>query len=693
MRIAILLIAFLLPLQALALAPERADLRSLFSHRAEIFVDAAGLARLALPGEVIAVSQPDLRDLRILDAAGNEVPWVAEDTDLFLNKQARQSINGKLLNLTRTELRSETEPTLFREVLELAWPESTPATGAWELVVNTPRTEVLRRVTLSAKAADGTVTPVGETTSLFRLPNQGGEKMRLPLPPMAPASLLVTLEGDGAYLSPTLEFETRIHFAPEARSELPLAEMARNRERDSQGFTTILEVSRPAGMGASVLRVKTSTPVFNRRIRVTTEHRSSTDQVVGHGTVFRVAVAENLEIPLEASSGTRLRIEIEDGDSPPLEELTVTALVPRPTLTFSIQGAAPGTPAGTLYFGGNRASAPRYDITPLLPRVPTTLTGAPAEIATLLSDRDNRPRARLGKIQANPAFDRKPLLAFASRPGAAVNTALYRHVLPVRLEPSSEGLSRLRLPSELLALARPDLADLRIVDASGNQWPYLLESGPGQRETAELPITREPQERASHYRLQLPAEAITLDQLVVETDTPYFDRKYRVVGTHPGEGKREFTLATGRLRRDSGVPEPVAIGLAPVQVASLTLIVEDGNDAPLTFTWSRARLQLADMFVTAPQGAYRLLFGFPEDRAPVYELARVRDVVLAVDSTEATVGMRTEHEGYSAYSRLSGGKGLQSAVMWIVLIASVATLGGITLRLARSDKPDNSDRS
>src|SRR5207245_9615817 len=135
-----------------------------------------------------------------------------------------------------------------------------------------------------------------------------------------------------------------------------------------------------------------------------------------------------------------------------------------------------------------------------------------------------------------------------------------------------------------------------------------------------IPLRRE---RASHYRLALPVSPIRLDQIVLDTDTPFFDRAYRLTATL--EDKRESTLAQGRLVQRVG-PRPVNIDFPPARVVALELTVQDGDDAPLRFRAARASLLLPDLFLTAPAGDYFLLVGDPKASAPSYELTRVRGV-------------------------------------------------------------------
>jgi hypothetical protein len=70
---------------------------------------------------------------------------------------------------------------------------------------------------------------------------------------------------------------------------------------------------------------------------------------------------EQREIVVRPARGERLRLEIDDGDSPPLDALTVSAVVRQPVLIADLEGTGE-EPAAHLLFGGHRAHAPRYDL-------------------------------------------------------------------------------------------------------------------------------------------------------------------------------------------------------------------------------------------------------------------------------------------------------------------------------------------
>ena len=172
-----------------------------------------------------------------------------------------------------------------------------------------------------------------------------------------------------------------------------------------------------------------------------------------------------------------------------------------------------------------------------------------------------------------------------------------------------------------------------------------------------------------------------MQRLLLQIEAPYFDRAFRLLG-HTIEAK-ELTLTTGRLARPIGDPRPVAIDLPAGHVTELELVVEDGDDAALEIQSAQARVLLPDLFLTAPEGRYALLLGSPDQRAPRYELERVRDVVLAVNSEPIGSGSLEPNPEFSLTARLRG-RGLQTRVLlWTVLIAAVLVLGGLTLRMTR----------
>ena len=663
-------LALLVALIARPTAAADADLRQLFPSAADVAVESSGeLVRLPLPAAVLAACRPDLADLRVFDAQGREVAYLVDaGSPARVPREVSERRPATVLSARRDEVRRDPAPPLQRETYVLEPPAADADVANWDLVFHTERARFVRRVDVSVEAADGGAVSIVEDGSIFRLPNVADDRTRLALPPLSGARLTVTLEGDdGTWLEPRLAFAAEYVVAPHAEAVVALEEIERRRVEGR----TILEVVRPRGLVPDVVRIETSSKAFSRTVDVFDAGPGVEDELLGRATVFRmeaVTAVDQREVALRPARGDRLRIEIDDGDSAALDGLVVSAAVRQPALVVALDDG--GEPAATLYFGGGRAYRPRYDVARLAAR----------------RDPGATPVGRLGPVRPNPLFDGAPALAFAMRPGAEIDTGLYRERRAIRVEPSGEGLSRLVLAPEDVASARTDLADVRVADAEGRQWPYLLEADRAREWwplTLASPVRRD---RVSRYRLGLPASAVRLDEIVLETETSFFDRAYRLVA-RAGDGNEETTLARGRLVQRIGRPRPVTIDFPPARVASLELVVEDGDDAPLAVRAARARLVLPEIFLAAPAGVYGLLLGDPHATAPRYELARVRDVVLAARSTPVSAEPLTPNPGYSVRARLAGGTLaalLPQVVLWTVLVAAVVILTLVTLRVARS---------
>src|SRR5262249_12797081 len=195
--------------------------------------------------------------------------------------------------------------------------------------------------------------------------------------------------------------------------------------------------------------------------------------------------------------------------------------------------------------------------------------------------------------------------------------------------------------------------DLRVVDADGRQWPYLLQADAAHTWETLAVATAHSRRGASQYDLQLPVQPLTIDEVVLESDARFFDRAYRLSARRASDGGDE-TLASGRLAVRGDRAAPVSIAFQPRRVDALQLAVEDGDEAPLVFRSARARAIEPELFLVAPAGDYTLLVGDPDAAAPRYELERVRDVILAVDSGDATTGALAGNPDYSLRARLRG---------------------------------------
>jgi len=664
------------------------EVRRLFPQEAVVTVTDGGLARLVLPPGILKACRPDLSDLRLFDARDKEVPFLVDaGAGHPGGLEIMQRYDARILDAARAEIRRSSGPPLRRETLEIAMPSAAPQTGNWVLVVEPRQGEFVARVGVDGIGAKGGTTRLVQEGSIFRLAGaRAAEKLRLPLPSFGGERLRVVIETEHAFwLQPALRLESARTIEREGKIEVPL-EVLSTHAADGR---TVVELGRPRGIVPDRLRIETTTRTFDRGIDVRDEGQAGSGRTLGSGRMFRVEalvpVGEQ-EVALLPARGDRLRLEIDDGDSPALEGLGFVAVTQQPALIFSAGAARTGDTFGTLRFGGGRAHAPRYDLAGLLPAPAAFATGKRAEAAALLYDPATVHAARLGDVRPNPAYDGAPALAFAMRPGARVDRRLFSHRRDLTVPPATEGLSRLRIEPADLAVLSDDLSDLRVADDDSRQWPYLLE----REATSDLvtlalegPKTRDGRSR---YTLRLPVSPLRFDRLILDTGAGYFDRVFSLEGEGP-DTKETMTLLRGRLTRSVDDRRPVSIDVPPARLVSIVLVVEDGDDAPLEFRSAQVRVALPEVYLTAPEGRYALLLGAPDHDPPRYELERVRDVVLAVQASSITAGPLEANRDYSLQARLKGEGYRQTVLLWGALSAAVVVLVILTLRLARRESP------
>ena len=94
---------------------------------------------------------------------------------------------------------------------------------------------------------------------------------------------------------------------------------------------------------------------------------------------------------------------------------------------------------------------------------------------------------------------------------------------------------------------------------------------------------------------------------------------------------------------------------------------------------------MPELYFAGPEGSYQLLLGDPETTRPNYELARIRDVILAVASGEVESESLAPNPAFSPGRRLASEKGAQRIFLWTGLVLAVLVLAWITLKVAKTE--------
>jgi hypothetical protein len=618
-------------------------------HRQEFTVAAPGVVRVELPDATFDAAEPDLRDLRLLDPAGRELALLLDQPP------ARAPVTAK--------------PKSFEARLEESDTVLTVATGTNQpiaaLRLETPHPHFLRAARVEVSADGTTWHPLHEGQPLFR--QWGAEKLDLPLGDLTTAWVRIRVAGRLPFTGVSLALAAGP--APE-----PLPVGARVTAREEFAGETVLTVALDGRhVPLAALELDTPEPLFMRRVTVAVRDVRdlvASERIVGSGTLYRVALdgapaRTQLRLDFDHTPLTReLLIHIHNGDSPPLA-VTNVRLKRRP-VSLLFHAAEAGR--HTLLSGNPQATAPRYDLAAFA----GDLRNADAAVLTpgpLQDTPGYQPRASLGE----PPLPDVPLV------GAPLDTKDWTRRKPVQI--SAAGVQELELDPAALAGARTDFADLRLLRA-GNQIPYILERTGLAR---SLELTAEPAPDAkrptvSIWRLKLPHAALPLLRLALASDTPLFQREFRLYEkVAAGDGRTyEHTLASGAWSRtpEPGSPRTRVFDLGGrLQTDTLYLEADNGDNPPIALASVKAEHAVVRLvFKTAETDGYELLYGHDRAAAPRYDLNLVARRLLTASHHSARLGAEeTAPEGFGrgVLRHLKGGVVFWGALSLVVVLLLV----------------------
>lgn len=410
----------------------------------------------------------------------------------------------------------------------------------------------------------------------------------------------IELRGQGGYLNPKFIWHEQTTTTPPPGISIPLQVL----ETHHDAGHTLVTLARPAGVVPDALSFVTQTTSFERSVRVRDARVDTMLGELGSGQIARGAglLDDALTLAIARATGTRLQIDISDGDSGALQDLRVAASVERPTLIFDAPAGSTDAPVLMLRYGGARTRAPDYDVAALAAAASNST--APAKLGKL-------ELARLGTATRNPSFEPARPLAEIFPAGATLDTRPYAFRRRFSVHSGHADLARIELERADLATMRSDFADLRVVDANGLQRPFLF-SGADTRKEIYAEIAEPVREgENSVYTITPPMAPITVESLTLDTSAAQFERSYELLAVDPQS--RATQLTSGRISRKLGAPsEPLRFDLGPTLLSRLELHVVDADDAALRFEHAKLVTRLPTLYVIAPPGEYALMFGRPD---------------------------------------------------------------------------------
>jgi hypothetical protein len=402
-------------------------------------------------------------------------------------------------------------------------------------------------------------------------------------------------------------------------------------------------------------------------------------RLIGGGRITRVVrdtlIAESLRIPTRQPAEPQLDLVVDDGDNPPLELEGVTAVFAEmPWIYFE----SPPGPI-TVRYGNARLTAPRYDLEAAranLPKQPNRAAWRSQPPVTLAVDEVGLPMPETG---------------------SAMSTERFEYVRDIPAGPP--GLIAVQMDLAAVAHSGRDtrrFRDVRILDRSGLQIPYLLEARDEPLMT-DLRIERkalpadveQPQAGVTAYLVHVPFHDLPDPTLVLTTKARVFTRTIAIGTVVPGsERQKPRYVRRGSatwIHADQDVAAPALSLALPDSAANedVYVLIDEGDNQSLPI--DKATLLVPQhairLFRKADQ-PLRLLYGRDDLDAPRYDLQLLSGQVLGRVAEDVTAG-EERPLGTSA-----GGGSLDPvppAVFWAALALTVVVLLGFVVRLMKRE--------
>ncbi|HEX6665817.1 MAG TPA: hypothetical protein VF081_04420 [Solirubrobacterales bacterium] len=392
MRALIAAFALLAPLAAGAqsAAADEVD-RGQFRYSQPLVADPGGAPVLVEPnGPLFAHSLPGFADLRIVDDRGHEVAW-------------RQPPRGRSARPTPVPVLNSGRQGRFAVALLDLGPQRSIRD---RVALETPdRDFVGRAVVLGADDRDGPFTQLSATGIYDVGGAQPARSTVAVFPPSDFRYLLVRVTGvsrvTGASVSGTSE-----------RPPL-LRRSVRSVSQRRRGTRTVVTLDLGyRNVPVDELRIAAGTARYERPVTIIVSNSQHRFVPLAAARIFRFPGSDSAPIPIGARH-RYIRIEIDNGDDPPLHDIEVSAWShPRALL---LEGGHP-LPY-TAYYGSPLANAPSYD----LARLPADALGLERVV-----------RGQLGPEHENTAFEPPPdTRSFAARNPELVTGSLALAALAV----------------------------------------------------------------------------------------------------------------------------------------------------------------------------------------------------------------------------------------------------------------------
>jgi hypothetical protein len=649
-----LLLRPLLALAALAVmaALSAAEPWSEWKRAQSLRVEQPGLHKFDLPLELLDATRPHLEDLRLLDAARREVPFLI-DRALPSGGIARAAASFQV-SLSATET-----------VITLATDLPQPITG---VTLETPAVSFIKAVKIEGSPDGQQWQVLAEGQPIFRQPGSA-PRLQLPLAPAVWRWLRLTVDDQRS--GPVPFSGAQVHQAGQPGRTEPVEINMTERTEDPEHTRLVLNLP-AANLQIVSLEIETPERLFTRQAGVSVRQVADNqirEIALSRGTLSRVAApgqagSANLTLWLDAAVPTReMVLTVQNDDNPALQITGVRARRRPAQLVFLAQDAG----EYRLLCGNPRCAAPRYDLANL------GLDPAQASVAGVSS----------GPLADHSGYRPPEALAKIQETGTPLDTGPWKFRKRVQL--SQLGVQQMELDLEVHAQAKPGLQDLRLV-REGRQLPYVLEpTSISRRLTPAVTLANEPKKpRHSRWALTLPHPRLPVNRLTCVSRTALFQREVRLSEEVADDRGERHTRWLGQASWSQTPERPgrtLIASLTTPQTDTIYLEIDNRDNPPVELDQFEFFHPVTRLFFKAePEGDLFLYYGHGVANAPQYDLGLIAPQVLAAEKVVATLGP-AERLTPASWRETEAGSRTTRTIFWVVLGVVVLVLLVVLSRL------------
>ena len=621
-----------------------------WQQRQSIEVPAPGLVRVALSPATLDALRPSLEDLRLADSSGNEVPFLIE-------RPAPQPAPVRTAKSFKPALRGAAT------VLDIETGTDIPINA---VTLETPEREFIKAVRVEGSQAGQRFTAVADGVPIFR--QSGASELTVRFSSGVWTRLRLTLDDQRS--SPAVFTGARLHVADAvAAPSEPVTVAVKSREEMDTDTRLVLDLG-AANLTLASIDIETPEALFQREIEARVPELAGEEireVEIARGFIYaldagKMAQVRKMILPLDRQVRSReIILVIRNLDSPPLAFSAIHASRRPVFLLFQARQADPHV----LYAGNGQCAAPRYDLSGLAAQLKNAQTATVAP----------------GLVVPNPEYRPPETLPGLTDTGASLDARPWR--FRKAMQSVGPGVQQVELDLDVLAHARPDLGDLRLV-RDGKQVPYLIERTMLTRVLVPVVASaNDPkQPQLSRWKLTLPQLNLPVTRLECRSRATLFQRSVRTWEELPdgrgGKFRRELGNADWKRTTDSKNYLAINLTSSP-QTDTLFLETDNGDNPPIELDNFRLTHPVTRLVFKSAQPP-TLYYGNPSVPAPRYDLSLVATKLLSADKVVARLGPEEvlKKAGWTEGESLSGVRGW---AFWGILALVVAGLIIVIVRL------------